>query len=389
MAQSFDVCIRGDGIVGRTLALHLASHRMRVALVQAQPPAPPSPSPAGSPTADVRAYALNRASRHLLEAVRCWPDAAHATAVQGMQIFGDAGAEVAFQAQEQSTEALNWVVDVPVLEGLLADAVRFQPLITAVSSPTTAALTVVCEGKHSQTRAELGVEFSTTAYDQWALATRVESTVPHQQMARQWFGRDDIVALLPLDGPQGHSYAVVWSAPPARAQTLQTMENDAFCTALEAASHHHAGSLRLLSARHTWPLHKAQAQRWCGHSAQGAWVLAGDAAHTVHPLAGQGLNLGLGDVAELVRILSQRAFWRSPGDARLLRQYERARKAELWLLGGVNDGLQQLFAQPHSALQYARNMGMRVFNRSGAVKHWVAHRAMGSAPHPAAGSAPL
>jgi 2-polyprenyl-6-methoxyphenol hydroxylase-like FAD-dependent oxidoreductase len=374
MARPYDICIRGAGIVGRTLALHLASKRLRVALVSA-----PGNSAGHS---DVRAYALNQSSKSLLEAVRCWPDAPHATAVLSMQVHGDEGGEVAFSAAEQNVEALNWIVDVPVLEKLLAEAVRFQPLIEVVETPQTAALTVVCEGRSSRTREEFGVDFDVTPYDQWAVAARVQCAQPHGQVARQWFSHGDVLAFLPLDGAAGNLCALVWSVSAERAPQLQTMPPDTFCETLQTASHGALGALTLASERHIWPLQQAQARRWSGASAQGAWVLAGDAAHTVHPLAGQGLNLGLADVAELVRLLDGRAYWRSVGDTRLLRQYERARKADFALVGNTGDALQQLFAHAHPSLQTLRNWGMNQFERSGLLKHWVARRAMGTTANP-------
>lgn len=155
MAQTFDICIRGAGIVGRTLALLLARERLRVALVA-------SPVPAAGATSDVRAYALNSASRTLLEGLRSWPDATHATAVTSMQVAGDQGGAVRFDAQAQGVDALAWIVDVPALETRLAEAVRYQPQVETLSEPVEAALTVVCEGRASQTRAEFGVEFEVT-----------------------------------------------------------------------------------------------------------------------------------------------------------------------------------------------------------------------------------
>ncbi len=373
MAKPIDICIRGAGIVGRTLALHLAAKQLRVALVQ------PTPSDTQASTPDVRAYALSQASRTLLESVRCWPDPLSATPVAGMQVWGDDGGQVSFFAAEQGVEALNWIVDVPVLEAQLATAVRYQPLIEVVAEPAPAALTVVCEGKASRTRTEFGVEWDATPYAQWALAARVQCAQAHDQLARQWFSQDDIVALLPLGGAQGSECALVWSASPERAQALQAQPPEEFNLALQAASHGALGATTLASERAVWPLQQAQARCWAGTRAQGAWVLAGDAAHTVHPLAGQGLNLGLGDVAELVRVLTTRPYWRSVGDPKLLRAYERARKAELAVIGQTGDSLQQLFSHPHPALQTLRNWGMNRFAASGPLKHWVARRAMGTA----------
>jgi 2-polyprenyl-6-methoxyphenol hydroxylase-like FAD-dependent oxidoreductase len=370
MAKTFDICIRGAGIVGRCLALHLAAKRLRVALLTHD-------TPQDAAHSDVRAYALSPASRALLEAVRCWPDEAHATPVTRMQVQSDAGAPVLFDAAAQGAVALNWIVDVPVLEGLLKEAVRFQPLIEMVTHPTKADLTVVCEGRASKTRAEFGVEFDATPYHQWALAARVECALPHGQVARQWFDRGDILALLPLGGPEGRTCALVWSLSPQRAQELQGVEQQDFCQQLLAASQGALGHCTLISERKVWPLQTAQAKRWVGTTLGASWLLAGDAAHNVHPLAGQGLNLGLGDVAELVHILDHRAYWRSVGDPKLLRRYERARKADFAVVGGSGDALQQIFQQQHPAWRTLRSMGMRGFENSGPLKHWVAGRAMG------------
>ena len=380
MARPYDICIRGAGIVGRTLALHLAAKRLRVALI-----AEAGMNPAHS---DVRAYALSPASRALLEAVRCWPGPEHATPVRAMKVqnqdggFGDSMAQVLFDAAEQGSDALNWIVDVPVLEALLADAVRFQSLIEPNDTPQPASLTVVCEGRASRTREEFGVDFDITPYHQSALATRVECGLAHGQTARQWFAHGEILAFLPMGGAMGNLCAVVWSVSPERAHTLQHTTSEDFCHELHTASHGTLGTLRVEGERKTWPLQAARARCWSGiQAADGAlptaWVLAGDAAHNVHPLAGQGLNLGLGDVAELVKVLDDRPYWRNVADPKLLRAYERARKAEFALVGGSGDALQTIFSQTHPALQTVRHLGMNAFDHSGALKRWVAKRAMG------------
>lgn len=128
MAQTFDVCIRGAGIAGRTLALLLARERLRVALVV--PPQPRSPQ-----HRDVRAYALNASSRTVLQSLRCWPDEQDATPVLGMQVFGDLDGQVQFNAASQDVQALAWIVDVPALEQRLAEAVRYQPQVEIVAEP--------------------------------------------------------------------------------------------------------------------------------------------------------------------------------------------------------------------------------------------------------------
>lgn len=374
MAPTFDICIRGTGIVGRTLALLLARERLKVALV-------PAPGPQSAATADVRAYALNAASRSLLESLRSWPDAEHATAVKHMLVQGDQDGCVHFDATPQGVEALAWIVDVPALEERLAQAVRFQPLVEVVDSPVAAPLTVVCEGRASTTRAEFGARFDVTPYAQHAIATRVRCEHPHGQVARQWLSPQGILAFLPLEGAQGNSVAVVWSVPEDRVSGLMALPADAFAQELQTASQHTLGNVQLIAERATWPLQLAKADRWCGATSTGnaarSWVLAGDAAHNVHPLAGQGLNLGLADVAALAEVLRTRDYWRSVADLRLLRRYERQQKAALAAMGLATDGLQQLFARPEAPWQALRNWGMKGFERSGLLKDFVARQAMG------------
>lgn len=374
MAQTFDICIRGAGIVGRALALLLARERLRVALV-----APPRPA---DHPADVRAYALNTASQQLLDSLRAWPDALHATAIERMEVHGDGNSQVQFDARAQGQEALTWIVDVPALEQRLAEAVRYQPLIEVVAAPVAAPLTAICEGRASTTRAELGVEFDVTPYGQTAIATRLDCALPHAKVARQWFSPLGILAFLPLGGPQGRSVAVVWSAPAESATQWQQADPQAFTDLLGSISNHALGELTLQGPRVAWPLQQATARRWCGLMPQasghtGSWVLVGDTAHNVHPLAGQGLNLGLADVQALGHILQQRKEWQGTGDLRLLRRYARTRKAALLPLGLAMDGIQQLFTRTEPSLQVLRNWGMNQFERCAPLKHWVTQQAMG------------
>jgi 2-polyprenyl-6-methoxyphenol hydroxylase-like FAD-dependent oxidoreductase len=381
MALPPDICIRGAGIVGRTLALLLARERLNVALVES---AQPNTAP------DVRAYSLNGAAKALLQDLRCWPDSPAVTPVRRMQIWGDYGGHLSFGAQEQGVAELNWMVDVPALEARLAAAVQFQPQIEVVNAPVTAPLTVVCEGRASQTRAEMGVGFDISPYPQHALATRLICDRAHDSVARQWFGwsqvpglsqpQSDILALLPLGGEGGREVALVWSVHPLRAQALMTFPAEAFAAELGQACDQTLGVMRLSAERAVWPLQLARAKRWTGAmpaAIHQSFALAGDAAHALHPLAGQGLNVGLADVAELVRVIRAKEFWRPLHDPKLLRRYERARQADVQAMGLVTDGLQRLFAQPGPVWQNLRNWGMHGFDHSGPIKHWMTQHAMG------------
>jgi 2-polyprenyl-6-methoxyphenol hydroxylase-like FAD-dependent oxidoreductase len=374
----FDVCVRGAGVVGRTLALLLAREGLRVGLL--------APAGATAPSAgevsDVRAYALNGASRTLLESLRAWPgdtEGTDATAVLAMRVHGDAGGVVTFSAAAERVPALAWIVDVPALEARLAEAVRFQPLIERIDAPQDAALTVICEGRASSTRAGFGVDYEVTPYPQRAIATRLRCEQPHRQVASQWFDDNEVLALLPLGGPDGDTVAAVWSVAAERAASLLALPDEAFAERITQASRQALGRLDLCSARAEWPLQLARAKHWVGRHAGASWALAGDAAHTVHPLSGQGLNLGLADAAALARALGGRADWRGVGDLRVLRGYERARKRELIRMSLLTDGLQQLFGADAGPWKTLRNWGMNGFERSGPLKHWAARQAMGSA----------
>jgi ubiquinone biosynthesis UbiH/UbiF/VisC/COQ6 family hydroxylase len=386
--MAVDVCIRGAGVVGKALALLLARARIRVGLVQAPPPVSAQP--------DIRAFALNAASQALLSSLRAWPEGA--CPVQHMQVHGDGtGASaglVQFDASAMGTEALAWIVDASALEERLHTAVSFAPEITLLSAPEPAALTVICEGRTSASRDAAGLGYDQTAYDQTAIAATLHTALPHQATARQWMQGGEVCALLPrntvqqINADTGNSVALVWSVQHEHAQQLLALDEAQFCAALQLACGNALGPMRLTSHRAAWPLYVAQASHWVGNGLvsgpsgqasmpQAAWALAGDAAHAVHPLAGQGLNLGLGDAAELASVLAGKEYFRSYGDMRLLRRYERARKGDAAALRVATDGLQRLFALDDERARSLRNWGMRGFEALAPVKSAVMRRAMG------------
>ncbi len=364
-----DVQISGSGAVASSLALALCQQGLRVALSPARPP---------GDAPDVRAYALNAASRELLLRLRVW-DALPAdavTPVYDMRVYGDADdAALGFSAWDQGADALAWIVDAAELDAVLHDALRYAAhLQRSDKSQPAAALHVLAEGKDSTARAARGISFERHSYEQVAIAARLVSDRPHEDIATQWFRSPDVLALLPSDRPRGGaSFALVWSLPRARATELAALDDAAFESELAQATQGRCGTLQLAGARASWPLALALAGEVCGPG----WVLVGDAAHVVHPLAGQGLNLGLADVATLTAVLAGREAWRELGDERLLRRYARARALPTRLMAGLTDGLLHTFATERPLWRELRNRGLTLVNRAGPVKRWLTARALG------------
>lgn len=381
--KRFDVCVSGSGAVAMSLALSLSAEGFDVAWARAEAFAAPN-------STDVRTYALNARAIALLTRLKIWPALqAHAAPVFDMRIRGDAGGALHFSAWQQRVTELAWIVDAGALERLLSDALRFAPRVEVVAplqggqAPVNAALLAICEGKFSDTRQNLGVAFERHAYGHWGVAARLRASRPHQGVARQWFRSPDVMALLPFNQPDPQaSYGLVWSLPQERAQVLAGLPATEFELALreaieacEPGALDHVGELSLSSPVSSWPLALAQASRWSGPG----WVLLGDAAHQVHPLAGQGLNLGLADVDTLVEVLSESRRlepWRHAGDERVLQRYVRRREWPTRAMANLTDGMLHLFADSRGPLKELRNAGMSVVERLGPLKHWLVGRAL-------------
>jgi 2-polyprenyl-6-methoxyphenol hydroxylase-like FAD-dependent oxidoreductase len=363
-----DVSIRGRGAVAMGLALALGQQGLRVVLSAA--------APADPARVDVRAYALNAASRRLLQQLKVW-DALPADAVApvyDMRVRGDRPqGHLHFSSWTQCVDALAWIVDAAQLDEALNAALRFAVQVRRSDDPVVAALTVHAEGKDSSAREALGVHFDRHSYGQMAIAARLTAPHAHQGVAHQWFRSPDVLALLPFNRPLAHrSFALVWSLPQERAAVLMQMDEAAFEAELQAACGNSPEGLRLASERAAWPLAIARAQPVCG----AGWALIGDAAHVVHPLAGQGLNLGFGDVQALTETLAAREPWRALGDERLLRRYARARAWPVRSMSWLTDALLHGFASEQAWLRELRNRGMGLVDQARPAKQWLAAQAL-------------
>jgi 2-polyprenyl-6-methoxyphenol hydroxylase-like FAD-dependent oxidoreductase len=371
-----DICILGDGIVGRTLALALADQGLHVGLVQ---------PPVAVGQVDVRAYSVTPASRALLESVRGWPQA-KASPVRGIQVMDQGRMTVQFEspdspdamdATDAQKEAMATIVDAADIEAALNMALDYAPRITRLQAPVDAPLKVFCEGKGRQQVSRVGATPQARPYEQAALACRLSADIPHEGWARQWFDNGDVLGFL---GQGSHQLSLVWSTRPENAARLLSLTDEAFCDELMAvgdgASHSVGqllGGLVCQSQRQSWPLQLSQIDHWSGPG----WVAAGDAAHTLHPLTGQGLNLGLGDVASLARHIGQRDYWRDVADPKILRAYERERKAQFAKMGRASDALHGLFTHRHPVVTGARQQATEALNRLVPLKSWVVRQAMG------------
>jgi ubiquinone biosynthesis UbiH/UbiF/VisC/COQ6 family hydroxylase len=350
--------------VGLSVALGLAQLvRLDVTVIEREKPAAWTP-PDGF---DQRVYALSPASLDWLAQCGVSLDTVRTAPVHAMQVWGDqADAPLTLQR----AMPLATIVEHGALMHALHDAARNRvtlktgvdvrgwragQLVLADGSSIDAALVVAAEGRRSLLREAAGIEVDTVDYASMGVVANFACATPHRDIARQWFLGDSILALLPLPG---HRVSMVWSLPTENAQALRQETPEALAREVGAAAHLPGEELRALTPVLGFPLVRQIARRW----AVPGLVLAGDAAHTVHPLAGQGVNLGFGDAAELTRQLQSRSRFSSVGDLMVLRRYERARREPARVVGEVTDRLKRLYVAPGETEAWLRNRGLAMLD---------------------------
>ena len=376
-----DVAIVGGGIVGAAAALGAAQAGLSTTWIAGRAVAPPS-SPVDR---DLRVYALSPGTQRFLERLRVWSqlDPRRVAPIRDMRIFGGS-ARLHFGAYEAAVERLATIVEHRELTRVLDTATAFFPGIERVDDVATtvevgaghvtvatargvrrARLVVAADGAQSATREALGIGVTGRSYGQRALVGNFACAQPHGGTAWQWFADDGVIALLPLAadvGTAGAAVSLVWSAPDASADALIAAGGDALAarlSALVADGSAAIGPLTSLGPVIELPLAVQTAQRLIAPRA----VLVGDAAHVIHPLAGQGLNLGLGDVEALLDVLAARERFRDCGDVVLLRRYERARAEPVLAMRQLTDGLSRLFDSERRGIAQARVLGLRALDR--------------------------
>jgi 2-octaprenylphenol hydroxylase len=391
--SNFDVVIAGGGLVGSTLACILAhSGRFaRIALVEAAAPAP------WQGEYDIRVSAITPASRNIFQAIDVWPDIQQqrVSPFYEMHVW-DAGGDgvIHFDSADIGVAELGYIIEnrvmLKALEQCLAahDAIqRFQPgRVDAINFNNDAVavtlddeqvlhtpLLVGADGSASPCRSMAGIHTRGWDYEQTAVVATIQTGEQHCHTAWQRFLPTGPLAFLPLPDP--HLCSIVWSTTPEQARALLAMAPETFLAQLHQAVGDPLGSMvRVLGERAAFPLRLQHAEHYC----RPGFVLVGDAAHTVHPLAGQGVNLGLADVATLAEVLLQgMQSGRAAGDMRDLRHYERWRKGDNLSMMFTFDGFKRLFSNDITALRWLRNGGLDLMDRLAPVKQSIMRHSLG------------
>lgn len=387
--QVFDVVIIGAGIVGATLAALLAKNKCNIAVVESRKAAVFNPSG----DFELRVSAISRASQRALESAGAWSSILDKRAhpYQTMHVWDQGGSgEIRFDACDVGEPDLGCIIENEVIQHSLAEVLDDNPrikffcpsqlinlskvgdsqLVTLdTGEQLKTRLVIGADGPQSPVRELVGLSVTREDYGQKGLVAVVKTEQHHQDIAWQRFLAGGPLAFLPLD--KGYS-SIVWSLPADKADRLLTLDETEFKVQLADAFEYKLGVVTELSMRVAFPLVGSHAERYV---MQGV-ALLGDAAHTIHPLAGQGVNLGIKDAVALAGILSPLST-REWGSLKRLRQYERARKGDNLVTLKAMEGFKLLFGHHFMAVKQARNTGLNLFNAMPIVKQQIMRRAMG------------
>lgn len=386
--MGFDLIIAGGGAVGASLARALRGHS--IALVASGRPPAAQAHPAND--FDARAYALSPGSVEFLRSVKVWDaiPAERLTPVHAMRVFGDSpGAVLELDAYRTGVPELAWIVEDRALQAALWSALGTQDRLEIFAPAQLSSielresarvrlsegrgleadLLVGADSADSFVRAAAGIDAREKPYGQTAVVANFACERGHENIAYQWFQGGPVLALLPLPANQ---VSMVWSVPDAEAARLHGLDAEALAREVSGASKTTLGELHLVSAVKSFPLRRLTA----GRMVLPHLALAGDAAHVIHPLAGQGLNLGLQDARVLAEVLANREPVRSPGDLALLRRYERERSEAILAMRSAVHGLHSLFGADRRAFGRVRNLGLNFTDRLPVLKNALVRHAL-------------
>ncbi len=399
MSADCDVLIVGGGMVGASLACALGDTSLRVALVEAHAPAPAEP-PSGL---DTRSIALAEGTRRIFHTLGIWPDIReHAAPIRRVHISdrGRFGA-TRLEAEEFGHDALGYVANIgvltetvsrhsqsqanvqtycpAVLESLRVDS-QFAYVQLNVDGETrelSARLVVAADGARSAVRELLGIPVVRWDYDQSAVIANVETGRPHQGTAFERFTDTGPFALLPLPGTRNsdNRCGVVWTVRTEQAQRVLGLGDEEFRTALQERFGHRLGRFGCVGARQSHPLAMVRARE----HVRPRVALIGNAAHTLHPVAGQGFNLGIRDVAVLAELLAGAGD--DVGDWELLQRYAHWRERDQRTMIAFTDGLARVFSNPLPGVGLARDLGLLAVDTVPALKRMLLRHTMGMAGH--------
>lgn len=387
MTDCSDVAIVGAGLVGASLALALADSGLRVVLIESQVPRAPSPG------WDSRVYAISPGSVAFLASLNAWQalDASRLARVEFMRVQGDApSSQLTFSAYDAGLSELAFIAENGRLQAALWQCLQRAPQLRLIGPVQCAALqrhadhaairlsdgtvlrtrlVVGADGAQSWVRAQAGIRASARDYRQSAVVANFACALPHHDTAFQWFRADGVLALLPLPG---HRVSMVWSTAEAHAQALLALDAGALAQRVCEASGGAVGTLEVITPAAAFALRLQRVAQFVAPRL----ALVGDAAHNVHPLAGQGVNLGFRDAREFAAVLCSRGAQQDCGDYALLRRYERARREDVLGMQLATDGLQKLFAADAVWLSRARNLGMRAVQSQPLLKNLLVKHAV-------------
>ena len=390
-APDYDVLIVGAGLVGLALAPALAHAGLRVALADHAPVAAPDP-PSGDADWDTRVYAISPGSASFLRAEGAWQDLPREriAAVESMHVEGDAGAALDFSAYELGERALAWIVEERALRAALVPRVHaagvtlLAPcalaslafgadramLTTDHGATSSARLVVGADGLRSWTRAAAGIVATPRPYGQTAVVANFACARAHRGRAYQWFRPDGgILAWLPL---AGRRLSMVWSSPEVLAQELLALPTPLLAERVAEAGGRVCGELDCITPPAGFALQFLRPTAVVAHRL----ALVGDAAHGVHPLAGQGVNLGFGDARALASVLAERGPLTDPGAPLLLDRYARLRAEPVRAMQSVTNALAHLFGTTMPWVKAARNLGLAAVDRLPLAKRLLAQSAL-------------